>query len=117
MAETITGNVGTGTISVGTSDTTLLDPDSGDRDRAAVSAAWLHNDGSAGGNVTVEIFVSPDLTSASGERVDRYVVGDNASVDISGIIGQGFSATGNIIAKADVTGAIAYLTITEYEAA
>ncbi len=109
----IKGNVGTGAISVLVTDTTLLDPDAGDRERAAVTAAYLHN--TSGSTVIVEIFVSPDLTSAAGKRIDYYSIGTNASVDISGIIGQGFSTTGNIIAKGDGTGVNAYLTIVEYD--
>ncbi len=110
----IKGNVGVGPIAVGTSDTTLLDAAVGDRVRSGVSAAWIHNDGSAAATVTIEIFVSPDLTSASGERVEYISVDDNKSIDISSIIGQGFSSTDNIIAKASATGSIAYLTIVEY---
>ncbi len=110
----IKGNVGTGVIAILTTDTVLLNPDAGDRERAAVSAAWIHN--TSGSTIVVEIFESPDLTSASGARIDYYSINTNTSADISGIIGQGFSATGNIIAKADTVGCNALLTLIEYTA-
>ena len=108
----IKGNVGLGIINILTTDTVLLNPDDGDRERAAVSAAYIHNDG--GVTIIVEIYISPDLTSASGDRIDYYSIADNESVDISGIIAQGFGATDNIIAVADVVGCNAYRTIVEY---
>ncbi len=108
----IKGNVGIGVIQIGTIDTTLLDPDYGTRVRAAVTGAYLHN--SSGVTIIVEIFESPDLTSASGERIDYYSIDANESADISSIIGQGFSSTQNIIAIADVAGVNAKLTVDEY---
>ncbi len=109
----IKGNVGVGVIAIGTSDTVLLDPDSGDRERAAVSSAYLHN--TSGGTIVVRIFESPDLTTASGVRIDRYSIDTDKSADISAIIGQGFSSTQNIIAIADIAGVEAKLTIVEYD--
>ncbi len=108
----IKGNVGTGVISILAADTTLLDPDAGDRERAAVSAAYLYN--TSASTVTVGIFVSPDLTSASGKKIDNYVMAASSTMDISAIIGQGFSATQNIIAVGSGTGVNALLTIVEY---
>lgn len=108
----IKGNVGLGVIPVLTTDTVLLETDDGSRERVAVSASYLHNDG--GVTIIIEIFVSPDLTSASGDRIDYYSIADNESVDISGIIAQGFGSTENIIAVADVVGCNALTTIVEY---
>lgn len=110
----IKGNVGLGVVDIGVTDTTLLNP-SAPVERVSVGAFSVHNDGSAGGNVTVEIFISPNATSASGKRVAYYVIRDNESVDINELIGEGLADTQFLIAKADVTGANAHVTVTEYD--
>ncbi len=110
----IKGNVGTGIIAILASDTTLLDAASGTRERAAVTAAYMHN--TSASTVTVNIYISPDLTSASGAIIDTYSMNAGSTMDISGIIGQGFGPTNNIIAVGSGTGINAYLTIIEYTA-
>lgn len=110
----IKGNVGLGIVPVLVTDTAILSLAS-PVERAAVTNAVLHNDGSAAAVITVEIFISPDLTSASGQRIAVYTIQDNGNVLIDTIVDQGFTAAQNIIAKADVAGCNSLLTIIEYE--
>ncbi len=54
------------------SDTTLLNPTTG---RAAITFASLHEQTGVG--ETINIFLSPDSTSAAGERIDQVVFAAN----------------------------------------
>ena len=108
----ITGNKSVAILDIGTSDTTLI---TAPTERMAVEAMVLHNETGAG-VVTVEVFISPDTTSAAGTRIAKYAIAVDASVDVSELIGQGFSSSEYIIGKADVTGAVVKSTITEYTA-
>ena len=112
----IKANVGLGPIEVLAGDTTLIDPtgESGTAERVSVNCLSVHNDGSAGGPVTISIYISPDTTSAAGERVARYVIGDGASIDIVELIGQGLEDL-YIIGVGNMLGLIATPTITEYD--
>ncbi|MAF43428.1 MAG: hypothetical protein CMI54_04565 [Parcubacteria group bacterium] len=69
-------------------------------DRYAVSAMSIYN--TTGASINVQIYESPNLTSASGVLVDEYDVGANDQVDVLGVIGQGY--TDNLIAVPDATG-------------
>jgi len=107
-------NVGLGVIAVAVTDTVLIQGTAGTIDRVSIGALNLHNDGSAGATITVELYVSPDLTSASGERVAYYEVGDNDSKDVNELIGEGLENL-NIIAVADQAGCNAHPTVTQYD--
>ncbi|MCP4090303.1 MAG: hypothetical protein GY746_10980 [Gammaproteobacteria bacterium] len=109
MAETITGNVGSGVIAVLAADTTILDLTA---DRAAITAFSLHNTNAA--TVTVTVYISPDLTSASGAAVDYISIATDETKEVTGLIGQGIDDTENIIAVGSLTGVNAVVTITEY---
>ncbi len=110
----IKGNVGLNVTNVLTTDTTLIDLSvlPGSPDRIAITAASLHN--TTASPVVVQVYVSPDLTSASGDEVDYISVAANSTADIAGIISQGIATSENIIAKAGVVGCNAFLTIVEY---
>lgn len=66
----IKGNNSSGLISVPSGDVTVLNNDTSTR--WAVGAINLHTETAVGD--TVELFKSPDATSASGERIDRIVM-------------------------------------------
>ena len=108
----IFGNIGIDTVDVGTSDTTILEVGATDYQRVAVSAFNLHNDGIL--DITVEIFISPDATSASGHRVARIPLSIGSSEDVNELIGQGYDSGKYIIAKASTTGINASLSYTGY---
>ncbi len=55
-------------IVIGSGDTTLLNPTAG---RGAVTFASLHEQ--TGATETIELFISPDATSAAGERLDTII--------------------------------------------
>ncbi len=105
----IKGNVGLGVINILASDTTLIDLTA---DRAAITAASLHNTNAA--TVTVTVYISPDLTSASGYAIDYISLATNETKSITGLVMQGISNTENIIAVASLTGVNALITISEY---
>ena len=107
----VKGRVGLPIIDVLAADTTVLQPASPNT-RVAVSAFSLYND--TAGNVTVDIYESPDLTSASGEKVAQYVVAANSSEDVIECIGQGYAINQNLIAVGDLVGVNAKVTVTEY---
>lgn len=107
---TIRGNIGSSPIDILATDTTILDPISGSVERVSVSGFSLHS--TAVGTVTVTIYESPDLTSASGTAVAYYSLSQNESVDVNECIGQGY--TQNIIAVASGVGVNAKISYTTY---
>lgn len=108
----IKGNVGIGSIAVAAADTTIYQPVSPVQ-RYAISAFSLHNTNAA--NVTVTVFNSPNLTSASGVRNASYTIAPNQSVDVIELIGQGFATGRNIIAVGSLTGVNATMSVTTYD--
>lgn len=105
----IRGNVGSGSIDVTTVDTVIYEQAS--IDRYQVTALNTYNDTGAG--ILVEFWVSPNLTSASGDKVASVTIGAASDIDINAIVGQGYSNL-NIIAKAASVGLNASITVTEY---
>lgn len=79
--------------------------------REVITAASLHNTGL--GSATVSIFESPDLTTASGIRVEVIAIDPDDRVDIDSIIAQSYS-TNNLIAKASSVGTNVSITSTGY---
>ena len=82
-------------------DTTILDIAA----RIAVTAMSIHN--TAGANRIVEIYVSPDTTSASGKRIALYDIVADASIDVGELIGQGIVETDAVIAVQQTAAAVA----------
>lgn len=106
----IRGNIGSAPIPIIAGDTTILQPVSGSVERVAVSGFSLHSN--AVGVITVTIYESPDLTSASGTAIAYYSLAQNESVDVNECIGQGY--TQNIIAVASGVGVNAKISYTSY---
>ena len=101
--------LGTGVVNILTTDTVIFSPVS--IDRYEISAFNIHN--TTGVAIIVSVYVSPDSTSASGDKIQQVSVGADASVDINGVIGQGYT-TDNIIAVAAAVGLNASLSRTEF---
>lgn len=79
-------------------------------DRYHVGACNINNN-STTLTVEIAIFISPDLTSASGKQVDSLTLGPEDELDINAIIGQGY--TENVIVTVD-NPAVGTITVTQY---
>lgn len=106
----IRSNLGAGVVPVLTTDTTLFTKGN-DVDRYQVGACNVYN--TTGATIVLSVYISPDLTSASGALVDTVSIGANSEIDVNSIVGQGYTAQ-NIIVLADAIGLNASLTRTEY---
>jgi hypothetical protein len=98
---TITVNIGQSLIDITTSDTVIINP-VGPVIREGIQGASIHN--TTGAPIDVELYESPNLTSASGSLVAEYPVSANSSQDVGEIIGQGYEVGQNIIAVAASAG-------------
>jgi hypothetical protein len=107
----ILGNVSGGVVDILTTDTIVLSTPSGS-DRIASNASSLHN--TTGGTVNVSFYESSDGTSAGGKRVEVVAVSANDTIDVNGLIGQGYSGAESIVAVADVVGSNIKFTYTKY---
>ncbi len=105
----IKGNLGDGPIVIGVADTVLFNP--GAIDRYHVGAFAIFNDTAT--TITVDIYISPNLTSASGLKVETISFGPDQAADINAVIGQGYTAE-NIIGVASAVGVNSTITRTEY---
>ena len=109
----IKGNVDGGVINVLASDTVIVEPTSlPSVERIAVSGLSLHN--TAVGTIIIQLYQSPDLTSASGDRLAYYSLAPDESADVTELIGQGF--IDNVIAVGDAVGVNAKVSYTTYTA-
>jgi len=90
-------------------DTTVLNPLV---NRVAVTSFSIHN--TTAGAVVVDVYESPDSTSAAGERIAQYSVGANSSIDVIECIGQGYIVGQNLIAVGAGVGTNARLSQTDY---
>lgn len=109
----IRSNIGLEVISVGTGDTTLLEP-ADPVERVSVTAFSLHNT-SATTNITVTIWESPDATSASGVEVAICQIAPGGSVSVIEVIGQGYEQGRNLVAQASAAGVNRVATVTQYD--
>lgn len=73
--------------------------------RTAITAFVIQNN--FGANATVEIYSSPDGTSAAGELVADYTIADGESVHVEEVIGQGYAANRRIIAVVTTSSVLA----------
>lgn len=105
---TIKTGLGTGVIAVLAADTTILDI----TDRVTMSGCVLHNTNTV--QVVITCYISPDLTSASGKVVDKITMAADDTLDVGGIIGNGYASPDNIIFVGDLTGVNATTTYTQY---
>jgi hypothetical protein len=85
-------------------DTTLL-ASVASPSRQAVTAFSLFN--TTANARAIDIYESPDTTSAAGKKIASYTLAGNSSQDVTECIGQGYSAGQNIIAKQTTGGASA----------
>lgn len=93
-------NIGLGVTDLGATgaDVVLIQPSTLGIERIAVTAMTLHE--TAGTATTVvNLFESPDLTSASGTRIAQVTLSADETLDVTAIIGQGYTTTQNIIAN------------------
>ena len=89
----IKGNLGQAVLDINASgvDTTVLDYSN----RTAVSALSFYN--TTGANADIEIYYSPNTTSASGTLIATNAIAANTSWLPIEVIGQGFTSSENII--------------------
>ncbi len=85
-------------------DTTLVAAVTG-TSRQAITAFSLFNTAAAAR--VIDLYESPDTTSASGKKIASYNIPANYSADVVEMIGQGLSAGQNIIGKQTTGGASA----------
>lgn len=107
----IKGNVGVSSQDILAGDTLVVDVVA-PIERIAITAASLFND--TGAAVTVELFESPDATSASGDQIEEIAVPANSSVIVDSLLGQGYASTQNIVAVGSAVGVNFSYTRTEY---
>ena len=106
----IQGNLSNGTIDLlatASGDTVLFDKTV----RTTITAMSIFN--TTGADRELEIYRSPDLTSANGTLIATYTLGFTAadnSADVGELIGQGLTADENIIGV-QITGAAALADI------
>lgn len=115
----VRGNVSDGLVELAaaSSDTTLLQPTVA-FNRWAVTAAVLSNTQAA--NRVVELYESPNTTSASGTLITTYTIAANSTVLVEEIIGQSYESGQNIIAVQTTGGAslgdvVSRITYTTYD--
>lgn len=91
-------------------DTVLLNPTTG---RAMITFASLHEQ--TGAAETIELFVSTDNSSASGERIDKLIFAANETQDPISLAGLSIPSGNFLLAKA-TTGSLvkAQISFTQY---
>lgn len=104
-------------LAAASSDTTLLQP-SASFNRWAVTAAVLSNTQAA--NRIVELYESPNTTSAAGTLIASYTLAAGETVLVEEIIGQSYESAQNIIGKQTTGGAaladvVSRITYTTYD--
>lgn len=111
----IKSGVEVGTVAILTTDTTAINfSNLDDTERYAIQAMSIHNTTTATVQ-NVEVYISPDLTSASGVRVANYSIAGGLSRDVNELIGQGVGNK-NIIVKGGSTGCNITSTVLTYNA-
>lgn len=106
-------------LAAASTDTTLVASVSGTA-RQAVTAFSIFNT-TASTALVVDIYESPNTTSASGKKIASYDIPGNSSIAVVEVIGQGLSAGQNIIGRVTTGGATlgqlnAKITTTQYNA-
>lgn len=104
----IIGNVGTGVIEILTTDTVIYQL-TAPTERYCITQCSAFNPAAI---ANLEIYISPDLTIASGKLVSKVDVPLGEDVDINALLGLGTDQ--NIIAIASAVGINMTMTKTEY---
>lgn len=105
---TVNVNLGTDVIDVIVADTTILN----NANRVSIGAMNLQNNAVV--DRTVTFYISPDLTSAAGKIVSVVTVAAGKDRDINAIIGQGYTASKNIITTASGVDTVLTTTFNTY---
>ncbi len=116
---TIQSNVSSAPINLNASTDTTLIASVVSPSRQAVTGFSVFNVAAA--SRIIDIYESPDTTSAAGKKIASYNIPANGSADVVEMIGQGLSAGQNIIGKQTTGGASlgdlnAKITLTQYTA-
>ncbi len=106
---TITANIGVGPTDVLAADTDFFTIPN---DRVSVGAFYIYND--TAGSITVDVYISPNTTSASGDKVDQLIISPNDGLDVEGVIGQGYTEGEHIILVGGAVGCNATMTYTRF---
>lgn len=101
--------IGSNPIPVLTTDTLIL-ADGGAGVRHRIDAFLAVNDTGAG--ITMNVYDSPDATSASGDLLLSVIIAANATATLTDLIGHGFASGRNIVATASSVGVDAKITYT-----
>jgi hypothetical protein len=102
-----------GTVSLAVGDNTLVDFSSlTDVARYGVTACSLYNNNSS--TETVEVYRSPNTTSASGTLLDIVSIPADSQEDVGGLMGLAIGNSDNIIAVSSATGITATATLTTF---
>lgn len=105
----IKSNVGAGIISVGVGDTVIYQLTS-PTERYCITECNAYNTTSS--PITLEVYISPNSTSASGNLVSKLIIPASQDFDVNAVLGLGTNQ--NVIAKASGAGINMSLTKTEY---
>lgn len=105
----IKSNVGVGVISVLATDTVIYQL-TAPVERYAITSCNAYNSNASA--VTLEVYISPNATSASGKLVSKITIPASQDFDINAILGLGTNQ--NVIAKGSLTGVNMTLSKTEY---
>lgn len=109
----IRGNIGVSAQEIINPGDTHLVNITGSVERIAITAASLYNN--SGAAVQVNLFESPDATTASGTKIDQISVPANGTISVGSLLGQGYSAAQNIVATAAAANVFFSYTRTEYD--
>ena len=96
---------------IGTVDTVVilpLDPTT----REAISKLWISNTGI--NRITVDFYVSPDNTSASGVLAQSLSLGPVEGQPVDALVGYAVPQNWRIVARADQAGVEAFISTTQY---
>lgn len=94
----IKSNIGQNSTAVAASSTdTVLLADLGVNNRSVVTGLSIFN--TTGGNIAIDLYESPDNTSASGMKIGTYTIATLASVQPVEIIGQGYASGRRLIGR------------------
>ena len=105
---TIKSKITTGVIPILLTDTIILEVTG----RVGIEAMNCFN--SAAEDVVMTFFISPDLTSGSGQKVSTNTLSSGEEVDINAIVAQGYIEGQNIIAVASVAGVNCSASYTQF---
>ena len=92
---------GTGVVAILASDTTLINNSAAGAGSKEVYFSYLHNTNDVGADITVELFLSDDATSAAAERIDYKTVTNQDTPPLSKIV---VPEGDYLIGKASATG-------------